>query len=144
MAFVKIWIHAVWSTKNRESILEKSKRIELFKHILQNAQEKEIYIDFINGVEDHIHALLCLNADLSISKTMQLIKGEASFWANKENLFSKKLHWADEYYAVSVSESQINNVREYNKNQEEHHSKKTFVQEYEEFISKFGFQIGQG
>jgi REP element-mobilizing transposase RayT len=75
---------------------------------------------------------------------MQLIKGEASFWANKENLFSKKLHLADEYFAVSVSESQINNVREYNKNQEEHHSKKTFVQEYEEFISKFGFQIGQG
>jgi REP element-mobilizing transposase RayT len=46
MAFVKIWIHAVWSTKNRESILEKSKRTELFKHIRQNAQEKEIYIDF--------------------------------------------------------------------------------------------------
>lgn len=116
MAFVKIWIHAVWSTKNREPILEKSRRIVFFKHIRQNAQEKEIYIDFINGVEDHIHALFCLNADLSISKTMQLIKGEASFWANKENVFSKKLQWADEYFAVSVSESQINNVREYIKN----------------------------
>lgn len=144
MAFVKIWIHVVWSTKNRELILEKSRRIELFKHIRQNAQEKEIYIDFINGVEDHIHALLCLNADLSISKTMQLIKGEASFWANKENVFSKKLHWADEYFAVSVSESQIATVRGYIKNQEQHHAKKTFMQEYEEFISKFGFQVGQG
>ena len=101
MAFVKIWIHAVWSTKNREAILEESKRIELFKHIRQNAQDKEIYIDLINGVEDHIHALLCLNADLSISKTMQLIKGEASFWANKENIFSKKLYWADEYFAAA-------------------------------------------
>lgn len=79
MAFVKIWIHAIWSTKNRESILEKSKRIELFKHIRQNAQEKEIYIDFINGVEDHIHALLCLNADLSISKSMQLKKEKLRF-----------------------------------------------------------------
>jgi putative transposase len=144
MAFVKIWIHAVWSTKNRESILEKSKRIELFKHIRQNAKEKEIYIDFINGVEDHIHALLCLNADLSIAKTMQLIKGESSFWANKENIFSKKLQWADEYFAVSVSESQIVAVREYIRNQEGHHAKKTFSQEYDEFISKFGFQISQG
>jgi REP element-mobilizing transposase RayT len=89
MAFVKIWIHAVWSTKNRESILEKSKRIQLFKHIRQNAQEKEIYIDFINSVEDHIHALLCLNAVLSISKTMQLIKGKASFWQIKEISFVK-------------------------------------------------------
>ena len=87
MAFVKIWIHAVWSTKNREPIFEKSRRIGLFKHIRQNAQEKEIYIDFINGVEDHIHALLCLNTDLSISKTLQLIKGEASFWANKREYF---------------------------------------------------------
>jgi REP element-mobilizing transposase RayT len=75
---------------------------------------------------------------------MLLIKGEASFWANKENIFSKKLQWADEYFAVSVSESQFVAVREYIKNQEKHHAKKTFTQEYEEFISKFGFQVGQG
>ena len=75
---------------------------------------------------------------------MLLIKGEASFWANKENIFSKKLQWADEYFAVSVSESQFVAVREYIKNQEEHHAKKTFTQEYEEFISKFGFQVCQG
>jgi len=144
MAFVKIWIHAVWGTKNREPILEKDPRKKLFTHIRENAKQKEIYIDFINGVEDHVHCLLTLNADLSIAKTMQLIKGEAAHWANQQELFSKKLYWADEYFAVSVSESQIDKVRDCIKNQEEHHRKKTFLEEYQEFITKYGFRVGQG
>jgi len=89
MAFVKIWIHAVWGTKNREPILEKDPRKKLFTHIRENAKQKEIYIDFINGVEDHVHCLLTLNADLSIAKTMQLIKGEAAHWANQQELFTR-------------------------------------------------------
>lgn len=144
MAFVKIWIHAVWGTKNREYILEKGKRDQLFTHIRENARNKEIYIDFINGVEEHVHCLLALNADMSIAKAIQLIKGEAAHWANKQELFKKKLYWADEYYAVSVSESQVQKVRTYISNQEEHHRKKTFAEECEEFITKFGFLAGQG
>ena len=80
MAFVKIWIHAVWGTKNREAILTKKERVELFQHIRQNAKEKNIYVDFINGVEDHVHCLLTLNADMTMAQTMQLIKGEAAYW----------------------------------------------------------------
>jgi len=70
---------------------------------------------------------------------MQLIKGESSFWINKQGLTKEKFEWQDEYFAVSVSESMIDKVREYIKNQEEHHSKKTFQQEYDEFINKYGF-----
>jgi putative transposase len=71
---------------------------------------------------------------------VQLIKGESSFWINKEGLTQQKFEWQDEYFAVSVSESMIDKVREYIKNQEEHHKHKTFQQEYDEFISKYGFQ----
>ena len=142
MSHVKIWIHAVWGTKNRECLLTKEVRTKLFQHIRENAKEKQIYIDFINGDVDHIHCLLALNADFTIAKVMQLIKGEATHWANK-NLASvslkQKLEWADEYFAVSVSESMLNKVREYIKNQEEHHKKLTFKDEYDEFIAKFGF-----
>ncbi|WP_428668475.1 IS200/IS605 family transposase [Runella sp.] len=144
MAFVKIWIHAVWGTKNRASTLEKSKRKKLFAHIRENAHAKGMYIDFINGVEDHIHCLMALNADATMAKTMQLIKGEAAHWANQEQLFREKLYWADEYYAVSVSESQIEKVRMYIRNQEEHHRKKTFAEECQEFIDKYGFYVSQG
>lgn len=139
MAFVKVWIHVVWATKNRYPTMKKAQKTELFKHIRENAKNKEIYLDFINGMEDHIHCLISLNSEMSISKMMQLIKGEAAFWANKNKIFTEKLEWADEYFAVSVSESQVDAVREYIRNQEKHHSKKTFAEEYQEFIEKFGF-----
>lgn len=139
MSHVKIWIHAVWGTKNHEHVLTKDIRQQLFQHLRENAKEKHIYIDFINGNVDHVHCLLALNADMTIAKVMQLIKGEAAYWANKNSLLKSKLEWADEYYAVSVSESMINKVRDYIKNQEEHHKKFTFKSEYEEFIAKFGF-----
>ena len=71
---------------------------------------------------------------------MQLIKGESAFWFNRQNFIKDKLEWQDEYFAVSVSQSALNKVREYIKNQEEHHKKKTFQQEYDEFIEKYGFQ----
>ncbi len=82
MSHVKIWVHAVWCTKNHERVLSKDVRQQLFNHIRENAREKQIYIDFINGDFDHIHCLLTLNADITIAKVIQLIKGEAAYWAN--------------------------------------------------------------
>ena len=143
MSYVKIWIHAVWGTKNHERILTKDIRINLFQHIRENAKAKQIYIDFINGDMEHIHCLLALNADMSIAKTIQLIKGEAAFWANRTSLFKTKLDWADEYFAVSLSESMLDKVREYIKNQEEHHKRMTFKEEFEKFLTKYGI-ISQG
>ncbi len=136
MAYIKIWVHAVWGTKYRESVLTKEGRYKLFEHIRENARTKDIYIDFINGYTDHVHVLISLNADHNIAKTMQLIKGEASFWANKNNVFKQKLVWAEEYYAASVSESMVDKVRNYIKNQEEHHHKKTYTEECEEFFAE--------
>lgn len=72
---------------------------------------------------------------------MQLIKGESSFWINKNNLVQGKFEWADEYFAVSVGESQINVIREYIRKQEEHHQKKTWEEEYNEFMENYGFRI---
>lgn len=68
-----------------------------------------------------------------------MIKGESSFWINKNNLTKEKFEWQDEYFAVSVSESMIETIRNYIKNQEDHHSRKTFQQEYNEFIDKYKF-----
>ena len=78
--------------------------------------------------------------DQTKQKTVQLIKGESSFWINKNKLTQAKFEWQDEYFAVSVSESQLNKVREYIKNQEDHHRKKTYLEEYDVLIVKFGFQ----
>jgi len=130
----------VWGTKNRSPVLSESIRKELFQHIKDNAMQKQLYIDCINGHVDHVHCLIGLNADMSIAKTVQLLKGEAAFWLNKSKLIKPKFEWADEYFAVSVSESQINKVRGYIQNQEEHHKKTTFTQEYESFIKTYQFK----
>lgn len=145
MPLVKVYIHFVWSTKNRHPFLSSNEiRLKVWNHIGENAKEKGIFIDFINGYSDHCHCLVSLGIDQTIQKVMQLIKGESSFWINKNRLTNEKFEWQDEYFAVSVSESMLNKVREYIKNQEEHHSKKTFQQEYDEFISKYGFEKFNG
>ena len=144
MPFIKIWIHLVWATKKREPLLTKDIRQLVFKHIRENAVIKNIHVDFVNGHVDHVHCLISLHPEQTISKVVQLIKGESSYWINKNNLCKEHFEWQDEYFAVSVSESSVNKVREYIKNQEEHHSKKTFQEEYDEFMKKYGFVLIKG
>jgi len=139
MAFVKIMVHAVWGTKNRYPFLTKEIRNTVINHIKSNAKTKNIFIDRLNGHTEHLHCLLGLNADMSISKAMQLIKGESAFWINKNKITLSKFEWADEYYAVSVSESIVDKVRAYIDRQEEHHLKSTFTQESNEFFKKYKF-----
>ena len=140
MAFTKVYIHFIWSTKNRESFLDSPElRKKVWEHIKVNAKEKGIFIDTINGYQEHCHFLISLGIDQTMSKIMQLIKGESSYWINKHKLCKQKFEWQDEYFAISVSESMVDKVREYIKNQEEHHKEKAFQQEYDQFIEKCGF-----
>ncbi len=144
MAYVSIWVHTVWGTKKRTPFLSNNYKSIIIDHIRENAVEKNIYIDFINGDREHLHCLISLNPDQCISKVMQLIKGEASHWINKNKITKSKFEWADEYFAVSVSESHVDHVRDYIKNQEEHHKKKTWQDEYTEFIEDYGFSKYMG
>ncbi len=141
MSYVKIWIHAVWTVKNRKPILTAEIRQVLFDHILQNALSKEILMEVVGGHNNHVHCLFRLRNNQTIENVMQLIKGESSFWFNKSELSKLKLNWQKEYFAVSVSESQVNKVKNYILTQEEHHKKKTWEDEYNEFIEKYGFVV---
>jgi len=141
MPFIKVYIHFVWSTKNRYPYLSSPElRKTMWKHIRENAKRKGIFIDFINGYQEHCHCLVSLGDDQTMRLIMQLIKGESSHWINKEQLLPEKFEWQDEYFAVSVSESLVDKVRNYIKNQENHHVNKTWDEEYNELIEKYGFQ----
>lgn len=130
MAYIKVYIHFVWSTKEWKPLLHSLEiRKAVWKHIRENAKEKGIFIDFINGYAEHCHCLISLGVDQTIEKVMQLIKGESSYWINKQNLISERFEWQDGYFAASVSESKIDHVRNYIKNQEEHHHHYSFVEE---------------
>ena len=139
MAYIKIWIHFVWGTKSRKPLISTKLKPILIKHIKENAESKKIYIDSIDGGKEHIHILMSLGASQSISKVANLLKGESSHWVNEQNIISGKFDWQDEYFAVSVSESMVNKVRKYIRKQEEHHRKKSFQEEYDEFIKNYRF-----
>jgi putative transposase len=137
MPFVKVWVHLIWSTKHRVNSITSDLKYKLYDHIRENAIKKDIYLDYINGTEDHIHLLVSVKGEQSLSKITQLIKGESSFWINQNNMTEHKFEWQDEYIAVSVSESVIPNVRSYIKNQEEHHKKKSFNEEMESILESY-------
>jgi REP element-mobilizing transposase RayT len=142
MPFIKIYIHIVFSTVNGVPFLKTPDlRIKVWKHIKENASEKGIFIDMINGYSNHCHCLISLSSNQNIERIVQLLKGESSYWINKNQLTDEKFSWQDEYFAVSVSESMIDSVRNYIKNQERHHQKKTFAEEYQEFIEKYDFKM---
>lgn len=141
MSFIKIYVHIVFSTMNRNPYLNTvDLRIKVWKHIKENATEKGIFLDMINGYSDHCHCLVSLGSNQNIEKIVQLLKGESSYWINKNQLAKDTFSWQDEYFAVSVSESMLESVRNYIKNQEKHHKKKSFTEEYQEFIDKYNFK----
>lgn len=76
---------------------------------------------------------------MTIANTMQLMKGESANWLNKSPYIKEKIHWQDDYYVVSVGQSQVEKVRTYIRNQEQHHSRKSFDQEVNEFMEKYGW-----
>ncbi|MFM9903924.1 MAG: IS200/IS605 family transposase [Pyrinomonadaceae bacterium] len=140
MPFVKVWLQFVWSTKERFPYLTNDVRTKVLEHIRQNAREKGIHIDFINGYLEHIHCLISLGTDQTMEKIMQLIKGESSFWINKNKLTKSRFEWQDEYFVVSVNESTLPSVRKYIAKQEEHHKQVSFDEEFDGFLTRAGFQ----
>jgi putative transposase len=141
MSFVRVWIHYIWSTKNRMDFINSELKNKLLEHIKSNCKVKEIWLDTLNCTEDHIHMLISLGAEQTISKIVMLIKGESSYWVNKNKLSKIKFEWQTEYMAISVSESGVEKVREYIRNQVEHHRKKAFSEEYDTFMKKYGVSI---
>ena len=140
MPFIKLLVHAVWATKDRKPLMSKENKDLLCFHIREYTSSKNIHLINVNGWLDHLHCFIAMSSDQNIATIMNLIKGESSYWANKNLNWAEKFGWQDDYFAVSVGESQFDIVNNYITNQEDHHKKKTFQQEYEEFIKNYHFE----
>ena len=129
----KIWIHAIWSTKDREPLIKPG--IDAILHEFINSQLKELgcSVQAINSMADHIHCLFLLNPQKPITEIIKQIKGSSSHHINQQNLLPGKFAWQTGYAAYSVSESVIDKVIDYIRNQKEHHQKRTFENEFDEF-----------
>jgi putative transposase len=137
MSFIRIWVHCVWTTNERIPYLKDDVREKVIFHILDTARAKNIYIDHINGFNEHLHALISLGSKQNISYVMQNIKGESSFWINRNKLTRFKFEWQDDYYAVSIGISQVDPLRDYIRNQVNHHKKITWDEEIKKLESEY-------
>ncbi len=140
MSFIKVYVHFVWSTKNRFPFLDsKALRQKVWNHIYENGTAKGIYIDSVGGYSDHCHCLVSMCSNQTIQDIAKMIKGESSWWINKNELTNEHFRWQDEYYAEAVCASRLSQVRRYINNQELYHSKKKFQDEDDEFLNQQNF-----
>ena len=135
--FSQIYIQYVFAVKGRGNLLLKEWREEVFKYIVGIIKEKNQKPIIVNGVSDHVHVFVGLKPTISISDLVRDIKNNSSKFINEKKFISSKFSWQDGYGAFSYSHSQINSVYSYIINQEQHHRKKTFREEYLDFLKKF-------
>jgi putative transposase len=135
--YTKVYIQYIFAVQNRISLINPRWEVELYKYITGIVQNQKHKLIAINGIPDHIHVFVGMYTTQSMSELMQDVKEYSSKWINKNGYTKGKFQWQDGYGAFSYSKSHIDNVYKYIMNQKEHHKKKTFIEEYIEFLEKF-------
>ena len=133
-SYNRIWIHAVWSTKDRLPLISSSAENKIHEYLKAQFIELGCPVRIINGMPDHIHCLFLLNPQKSVAEIIKQVKGSSSHHINSSDITQYKFAWQTGYAAFSVSESVMEKVFNYIKNQKEHHAKKTFQHEFDEFL----------
>ena len=110
---IKIYLHLVWSTKERQKLLTRNARTSIHQHLMKNAIENGIDVEALAVQPDHVHLLLAFKSDQKLEQIVQLLKGESTHWANAQDLITPKLAWQRGYGAFSVSASHVGRVKEY-------------------------------
>lgn len=128
--YTQIHIQVVFTVRNRECIISSSWKNDLFKYITGIIQNNQHKVVAINGMPDHLHILFGMRPIQSLSDLMQDVKGDSSKWINQNHFIKEHFSWQEGSGAFSYSKSQISNVIHYINNQEEHHKKMLFLDEY--------------
>ena len=136
-SYSRVWLHLVWATLERRPLITPSAAVKLSGYLTQYASEKGVYmrISFVN--REHVHAVIDLPTHLCLEETMQLLKGGSSHWINENSLLAGKFGWGRGYGAFSVSHSGIGAVSKYVANQQEHHRKRSFLEELRQFVERY-------
>lgn len=141
--YTQIHIQFVFAVKFRKALIEDSYKQELYQYIIGIVQNYGHKMLAINGVSDHIHIFIGMRPTQSISDLMQDVKGSSSKWINEKKFLKVKFEWQEGYGAFSYSKSHVQNVIKYVYNQEKHHAKQTFKDEYLEFLKKFDIEYDE-
>lgn len=139
-SYSRCWLHLTWATLRRERLLPKPAAAKLSRFLDEYARSKDIYmkINYVNA--EHVHALIDLPTKYSIEEAVKLLKGASSHLVNQNRIIPAKFAWGRGYGAFSVSQSIVDGVTKYSANQEEHHRRKTFAEEYQNFVRAYGLE----
>lgn len=135
--YTQIYVQVVFTVKNRLSLIMPSWKNELYKYITGIVQNNGHKLIAINGTSNHVHLFVGLKPSQSLSDLMQDVKGDSSKWINTKGFVKGRFEWQAGFGAFSYSIKQIDVVVKYINNQEEHHKKETFIQEYSRFLNEF-------
>jgi putative transposase len=139
-SYSRIWLHLIWETLCREPMLDKHAAAQASRFLSGYSMEKGIYMKTNYFNPEHTHALIDLPTNKCVEDVIQLFKGGSSFWLNDQKLLKGKFAWGKGYGAFSISHSDVARVANYIARQEEHHKKRTYAQEYELFVKRYGLE----
>jgi len=142
--YSQLYIHIIFAVKGRQSLIAAKWKEEIYKYITGITTNKGQKLIAINGMPDHIHILIGLKPDKSISDLVRDIKSNSSKFINDKKWITGKFEWQIGFGAFSHSHSQLTNVIKYIQRQEEHHKVKTFKEEYIEFLKLFNIEFKDG
>jgi REP element-mobilizing transposase RayT len=135
--YTQIHIQCVFAVKYRNSVIQPNWKERLHEYITGIIRNHGHKVIAINSMPDHLHVFFGFRPNQSLSDLMRIVKGDSSEWINKEKLTASTFRWQEGYGAFSYSRSQIKAVAEYIEKQEEHHRKRTFLEEYRLFLDQF-------
>ena len=141
--FTQIYIQAIFAVNGRSNLLQKPWSDEVFKYmagIIRNKGQKPI---IVNGVANHVHMFVGLQPAMAVSDLVRDVKNNTTNFINDRKLIRGKFSWQEGYGAFSYAHSQIETVYNYILNQEEHHKRKTFKEEYSDFLKKFNVEFNE-
>ena len=141
--FTQIHIQAVFAVKNRKALIHESWKDRLYKYIIAIIQKHGHKVLSIGGPSDHINILFGFRPTQALSNLMQEVKRDSSEWINKERLVAGRFSWQEGYGAFSYSKSQIPRVANYIETQEQHHKKRTFLNEYKKTLKDFDIEYDE-
>ena len=142
-SYSQIYIQVVFAVKNRESLIMSDWEERLYQYITGIIQNKGQKLLAINGMPDHVHIFLGMKPDCCLSDLIREVKKASNEWINENKLTPGKFYWQEGFGAFSYSHSQIDTVIKYVLNQKEHHKKKTFKEEYMDFLKKYEIKYNE-
>ena len=141
--YTQIYIQVVFSVQGRQSLIQKERKEELYKYISGIVRNKKQKLIAINGTADHVHIFLGIKPDVALSDLVRDIKNNSSRFMNDKKWIRGKFSWQEGFGAFSYGHSQIDAVVKYIENQEQHHLKRVFQDEYREMLKKFNVEYDE-